>query len=79
MIYAKISFDSIKKKTVLIKITNIEKRRGRNRWRLEEKWSTLSSNASANEQQCDEQNPAVVEARASARSLSISMCFYCVS
>lgn len=39
----------------------------------------FSSSASANEQRCDEQNPAVVEARASARSLSISMCFYCVS
>lgn len=39
----------------------------------------FSSNASANEQRCDEQNLAVVEARASARSLSISMCFYCVS
>lgn len=37
----------------------------------------FSSNA--NEQRCDEQNLAVVEARASARSLSISMCFYCVS
>jgi len=37
------------------------------------------SNASANEQRCVEQNLAVVEARAFARSLSISMCFYCVS
>lgn len=39
----------------------------------------FSSSTPANEQRCDEQNPAVVEARASARSLSISMCFYCVS
>lgn len=39
----------------------------------------LFTDASTNEQRCDEENPVVVEARASARSLSISMCFYCVS
>lgn len=69
-------------KIALIRITS-NKRKKRTEEQTEEDQKKrevhISLNASANEQRCDEQNPAVVEARVSARSLSISMCFYCVS
>lgn len=41
--------------------------------------SQIFHKRAANEYRYNEQNPAIVQARASARSLSISMCFYCVS